>query len=98
MAIGPFRMSQLKSKILHLAQTSVYQIKLAPPSAVISHLNENGFNYNTDGENIELLCNSCSLPGTSLSTHEVVGDFQGARERMAYRRQYDDTIDFHILC
>ena len=94
MAIGPFRMSQLKSKILHLAQTSVYQIKLAPPSAVLSHLNKNGFNYSTDGENIELLCNSCTLPGSSLSTHEVIGDFQGVRERMAYRRQYDDTVDF----
>jgi len=94
MAIGPFRMSQLKSKILHLAQTSVYQIKLSPPSAVLNHLAKNDFNYQTEGENIELLCNSCSLPGTSLSTHEVIGDFQGARERMAYRRQYDDTVDF----
>ena len=33
------------------------------------------------------------LPGTSLSTHEVIGDYQGVRERMAYRRQYDDTVD-----
>ena len=94
MAIGPQRMSDLKSKILHLAQTSVYQIKLSPPSEVLSHLNSNGFDYSIDGENIELLCNSCSLPGTSLSTHEVVGDYQGVRERMAYRRQYDDTVDF----
>ena len=94
MAIGPHKMSALKGKILHLAQTSVYQIKLSPPAAVLSHLNSNGFNYGVDGENIELLCNSCSLPGTSLSTHEVVGDYQGVRERMAYRRQYDDTIDF----
>tara|TARA_R100000005_G_scaffold52265_1_gene25478 strand:- start:8 stop:670 length:663 start_codon:yes stop_codon:yes gene_type:complete len=93
MAIGPFKMSDLKSKILQLAQTSVYQIKLAPPSAVLSHLNRNGFNYATEGENVELLCNACSLPGTSLSTHEVIGDFQGVRERMAYRRQYDDTVD-----
>ena len=93
MAIGPFKMSSLKSKILQLAQTSVYQIKVAPPSAVLTHLNANGFNYSTEGENVELLCNSASLPGTSLSTHEVVGDFTGVRERMVYRRQYDETID-----
>ena len=94
MAIGPFKMSSLKSKILHLAQTSVYQIKLSPPPAVLNHLQQNGVNYQTQGENIELLCNSCTLPGTSLSTHEVVGDYTGVRERMAYRRQYDDNVDF----
>ena len=94
MAIGPFKMSNLKTKILHLAQTSVYQIKLSPPAAVISHLGRNGVNYSTQGEDIELLCNSCTLPGTSLSTHEVVGDYTGVRERMAYRRQYDDNVDF----
>ena len=94
MAIGPHKMSQLKSKILHLAQTSVYQIKLSPPANVLAHLQRNGVDYASEGENIELLCSSCTLPGTSLSTHEVVGDYTGVRERMAYRRQYDDTIDF----
>ena len=93
MAIGPIKTSDLKSRILQLAQTSVYQIKLAPPAAVLEHLKKNGFDYTTEGEDIELLCNSAVLPGTSLSTHEVIGDYQGVRERMAYRRQYDDTVD-----
>ena len=93
MAIGPIRTSELKSKILHLAQTSVYQIRLSPPLAVLNHLNLNGFNYDADGEDIELLCNSPVLPGTSLSTHSVIGDYQGVRERMAYRRMYDDNVD-----
>ena len=43
MAIGPIRTSSLKSRILNLAQTSVYQIKLAPPAAVLEHLKKNGF-------------------------------------------------------
>ena len=93
MAIGPIRTSTLVSNILNLAQTSVYQIKLAPPADVKEHLRLNGFDYDSQGENIELLCNSAVLPGTSLSTHEVIGDYQGVRERMAYRRQYDDTVD-----
>ena len=93
MAIGPIKTSDLKSRILQLAQTSVYQIKLSPPTSVKDHLKSNGFNYDDDGEDIELLCNSAVLPGTSLSTHEVIGDYQGVRERMAYRRQYDDTVD-----
>ncbi len=93
MAIGSIKTSSLKSRILNLAQTSVYQIKLAPPAAVLTHLKKNGFDYAAEGENVELLCNSATLPGSSFSTHEVVGDYQGVREKMAYRRMYDDTVD-----
>lgn len=92
---GPFRTSDLKSRILNLAQTSVFQVKMQPPEAVMSHIRNNtDINYNVDGEDIELLCSDTSLPGTSLSTHEVTGDYRGVRERMAYRRMYDATTDF----
>jgi hypothetical protein len=93
MAIGPIKTSELKSRILQLAQTSVYQIKLSPPSSVLAHLRQNGFDYAADGENIELLCNSAVLPGSSLNTHDIVGDFQGVSEKMAYRRTYDESVD-----
>lgn len=91
---GAIRTSDLRSRFLHLAQTSVYQVKLQPPTSVVSHLAREGFNYSQDGENVELLCEAVSLPGTSLSTHEVIGDYHGVRERMAYRRMYDATTDF----
>ena len=93
MAIGPIKTSELKSRILQLAQTSVYQIKLSPPTAVLSHLRQNGFDYAADGENMELLCNSAVLPGSSLKTHDIVGDFQGVSEKMAYQRMYDESVD-----
>ena len=93
MAIGPIKTSELKSRILQLAQTSVYQIKLSPPSAVLAHLRQNGFDYAADGENMELLCNSAVLPGSSLKTHDIVGDFQGVSEKMAYQRMYDESVD-----
>lgn len=93
MAIGPIKTSELKSRILQLAQTSVYQIKLSPPSSVLAHLRQNGFDYAADGENIELLCNSAVLPGSSLKTHDIVGDFQGVSEKMAYQRMYDESVD-----
>ena len=93
MAIGPIKTSELKSRILQLAQTSVYQIKLSPPAAVLSHLRQNGFDYAADGENMELLCNSAVLPGSSLKTHDIVGDFQGVSEKMAYQRMYDESVD-----
>jgi hypothetical protein len=92
---GAIRTSDLKSRIMNVAQTSVYQVKLQPPAEVVSHLSgNNNFSYSQDGENVELMCEATNLPGTSLSTHEVIGDYHGVRERMAYRRMYDATTDF----
>ena len=90
-----FRTGSLKGKILNLAQTSVYQVKIQPPEKIRQFMNRTGrkFNYNKDGENMELMCHETSLPGTSLTTHEVTNDYPGVREKMAYRRMYDDTLD-----
>ena len=84
----------LKSKILNLAQTSVYLVKVQPPTAVQSFLNRFGVNYSNQGENLELLCCEASLPGSSLATHDITNDYHGVTEKMAYRRIYDETIDF----
>lgn len=92
---GAIRTSDIKSRILQLAQTSVYQVSMQPPGAVLAHLAADiGFNYGQSGENVELQCADAALPGSSFSTHEVIGDYHGVRERMAYRRMYDDTTDF----
>lgn len=92
---GGIKTSTIKGRILQLAQTSVYQVAMQPPGAVLSHLAADaGFNYGQSGENVELQCADASLPGSSFSTHEVIGDYHGVRERMAYRRMYDDTTDF----
>lgn len=90
-----FSTSDLKSRIMNLAQTSVYQVKIQPPSQVINFINKTGrgFDYINDGENVELLCHETTLPGTSLSTTEVTNNYAGVTERMAYRRMYDSTID-----
>jgi hypothetical protein len=34
------------------------------------------------------------LPGSSLATHENNSDFPGVTQKFAYRRLYDDRIDF----
>lgn len=91
------RTSDLKSRFLHLAQTSVYTVKLQPPSDVITYLNSNGFNYFSRGDDVELKCKSTLLPGNSLQTHEQVNDYQGTTERMAYRRDFDRIqFDFYV--
>ena len=86
--------SEIKNKILNLAQTSVFQVKVQPPAAVETYLADTGKEtYRTNGRNIDLLCSETSLPGNSFTTHEVTNDFMGVTEKMAYRRMYDETID-----
>ena len=94
-----FKVSDLKSRILHVAQTSVYQVKLQPPQPVIDFLNSSGrdVNYRLVGENIELMCSETNLPGSSLATHDVTNDYPGVTEKMAYRRIFDETIDFTFM-
>jgi len=93
------KVSSLKSKILHVAQTSVYQVKIQPPDPVVKFLNSSGrdVNYGLDGENIELMCSETNLPGSTLATHDVTNDFPGVTEKMAYRRIFDETIDFTFM-
>ena len=88
--------SKIKSNLLNLAQTSVYQVKLQPPTDVQNFLSQEGRNlsYILNGESIELLCSDTNLPGSSLATHDVTNDYPGVTEKFAYRRIYDETIDF----
>ena len=89
-----FKTGALKSKIMNLAQTSVYQVKIQPPPNVLNFLKtERDLDYTQKGENIELLCHQTTLPGTSFSTSEVTNDYAGVSERMVYRRMFDSTID-----
>lgn len=88
-----FTMSDLKSKILHPAQTSVYMVDITTGGALQKFASFRGLNLATDGEMINLSCCEASLPGSSLATHEVTSDYAGVTEKMAYRRVYDDSID-----
>ncbi len=80
--------SDLKSRIMNLAQVSVYQIKFGNLP----------IRYNDyDKENIELLCESAELPGTSFMTHDQVNDYPGISEKFAYRRSYTQTIPLTFM-
>ena len=87
--------SAIKSRLLNLAQTSVYRVKIQPPLAVNNFLEGEGreFSYQTSGGDLELLCSDTSLPGSTLATHDKTSDYAGVTEKFAYRRIYDETID-----
>ena len=86
--------SKIKSRLLNVAQTSLYRLTLSLPPRVDEYIRFNVDTYNvTDTlENINLLCTDASLPGSSLATHEVTNDYHGVTERMAYRRIYDESL------
>ena len=80
--------SSIKARLLNVAQSSLYRVTLSVPQAVRDTLSLSSIDY----DNIDLLCSEASLPGSSLTTHEVNNDYHGVTEKMAYRRLYDETI------
>lgn len=88
------RTSDLKSRLLHNSQTSVYQVRIQPPPEVSAHLLQYHKIGILDGHDIDLRCSEASLPATSFMTHEIRSDSIGVTERVAYRRIFDETVDF----
>ena len=91
-----FKYSDIKDKILHLAQTSVYIVDLssALKPDIRKFMAQRKLTLNpNESLALRLLCCDASLPGSGMATHEATGDFHGVTEKMAYRRIYDDTID-----
>lgn len=99
-------MNTLKSRILNPAQTSIYSVIIESPAqpqrqgksagVPLSAYFKNEFGLNYDKQLMELTCLEASLPGSSLATIETM-DYTGITEKHAYRRLYDDTIDFTFL-
>lgn len=85
-----YNVSEIKQKLLHPAQTSVYSVDILTNTTVNNFL---GVSIGTNKESFNLSCCEASLPGSSLATHEASNDYHGSTEKMVYRRIYDDTID-----
>lgn len=93
----PRTVDNIKSKILHPALTSHFEVSIILPTGLSNnrrYLEDNNVSYDTNAqEQLNLLCAEASLPGSSLATLEINNDFTGVTERHAYRRIYDDRID-----
>ena len=87
-ALNKLSVSKIKANLLNIAQSSLYKMTIPIPTAVRSTLNLNDGDY----ENINLLCSEATLPGSSLTTHDVTNDYHGVTEKLAYRRMYDETV------
>jgi len=87
---------KIKANLLQPALTSYFEVLISRPSKLSdSYLNDNGLpGFTGKQEKLHLLCSEATLPGSSLATHENNSDFTGVTEKFAYRRLYDDRIDF----
>ena len=84
---------KIKAKLLRPALTSHFIVQIPKPPKFDRYLASNGIS-NFDQEQLNLLCSEATLPGSSLATHENNSDFPGVTQKFAYRRLYDDRIDF----
>jgi hypothetical protein len=89
------RVDKIKAKLLRPALTSHFLVEIPQPTKKFpdGYLSKNGIS-NFDQEKLNLLCSEATLPGSSLATHENNSDFPGVTQKFAYRRLYDDRIDF----
>ena len=88
--IEKLSVSKIKSRLLNVAQSSLYKLNLVIPDDVLISLGGRYDQYKLD--DINLLCSEATLPGSSLTTNEVTNDYHGVTEKMAYRRMYDETV------
>lgn len=87
---------KIKANLLQPALTSHFEVLIPRPIGLDDgYLNANGLPGFSDKQSkLNLLCSEATLPGSSLATHENNSDFTGVTEKFAYRRLYDDRIDF----
>ena len=94
----PRRISDFKPALTNLAQTSHYQVIFGGlPLPLRKHLNVRGVGYRFITETSGLLCYSASLPGSSLATANVKGNFMGVVENMAHTRLFTEIgLEFYV--
>lgn len=94
--------ADIKTQLLRPATTSHYICRFQPPPDVEAFESQKessgyaGASYKNriNQELIEILCCDASLPGATIATHDANNDFHGVTHKNAYRRLYDDRVDF----
>ena len=84
-------MSQIKTNLLRPALTSHYGVTIGIPAVLRPILS--GFMRNGQ-EQLNLSCSEAVLPGSNLAIMEINDNFTGVTERHAYRRVFDDRVNF----
>ncbi len=96
--VRPRKISDIKPILANVAQTSHYQVFFDGLSQdLFKFLGTKGVNKRFITENAGLLCNSASIPGSSLATEQVSGNFVGVTETFAYARIFPQlSLQFYV--
>ena len=93
-----YNVSQIRANLFQPALTSNFEVYIPVTSKTILWdfiQKEGGYPDVASLQELLLLsCSEASLPGSSLATHELNNDVTGITQRHAYRRLYDDRVDF----
>jgi len=94
----PRRISDFKPALTNLAQTTHYQVIFGGlPLLLSQHLAVRNVDYRFISETSGLLCYSASLPGSSLATANIKGNFMGIVENMAHTRLFTEIgLEFYV--
>ena len=94
----PKRITDFKPIIANLAQTSHYQVMFGGiGGSLLGYLNDRGVDTRFITENAGLLCSSASIPGSSLATADINGNFMGVQEKMAHTRIFTQIqLEFYV--
>lgn len=96
--VRPRRISQIKSTVTNLAQTSHFRVNFGGLSGPLrTHLLSRGVGPLFVGDDISLLCCGASLPGSSFASVDVLGNYIGVSEKMAHTRVFNQIdLDFYV--
>ena len=96
--VRPKKIADIKPILTNVAQTSHYQVffdGLSPD--LFTFLGSKGVNRRFITENAGLLCNQASIPGSSLATTDIFGNFTGVQEKFAHTRIFTElSLDFYV--
>ena len=94
----PRKISEFKPLITNLAQTSHYQVMFGGLNGpLMSHLTSRGVDTRFITESSGLLCSSAFIPGSSLATADITGNFMGVQEKMAHTRIFTEMqLEFYV--
>jgi len=80
--------SAIKANLLNPSLTSHFEVQIPLPPFMQNELES------TERIRLNLQCTEASLPGSNIATTEITNDFTGVTERHAYRRMFDESMDF----
>ena len=85
--------SAIKANLLNPALTSHFEVLIPFPPFMQRPAAEVELD-SKDQLKLNLQCSEVSLPGSNIATTELTNDYTGVTERHAYRRMFDETMDF----